>query len=160
MKHKIIFIKLQTMKRNFLNKIILAAAIVVLGISQAVAAPGENLLQLFNRTFPDAKYVKWAEEGGYYVVSFTRNETPCRIWYDKEGSLMYSLRYCQEAQLPMRVLLAVKKRYHDKHIEGATELTNKSGVTYEFVLGDEKKWYVVNATAYGDVSLKYSLRKQ
>jgi hypothetical protein len=148
------------MKRHFLSKIILTVAIALLGTFHVTAAPSESLLQLFNRTFPDAKYVTWAEEGDYHAVSFTRNETQCRIWYDKEGTLVYSLRYCQEADLPMSVLLAVKRRYHDKHIEGATELTNKNGVTYEFVLSDEKKWYVVNATSYGDVSLKHFLRKK
>lgn len=147
------------MKRHFLSKIILTVAIALLGTFHVTAAPSESLLQLFNRTFPDAKYVRWAEKEGFYIVSFTRNDTQCRIWYDNEGSLVYSLRYCQETELPMKVLLAVKKRYHDKHIDGVTELTNKSGVTYELVLSDEKKWYVVNATAYGDVSQKYALRK-
>ena len=147
------------MKRHFLNKIILTVAIALLGTFHVTAAPSESLVQLFNRTFPDAKYVRWAEQEGLYVVSFTRNDAQCRIWYDKEGSLVYSLKYCQETELPMKVLLAVKKRYHDKHIDGVTELTNKNGVTYEVVLSDEKKWYVVNATAYADVSLKYALRK-
>lgn len=147
------------MKRHFLNKIFLTVAIALLGTFHVTAAPSESLLQLFNRTFPDAQYVKWAEKEGLYIVSFTRNDAQCRIWYDKEGSLVYSLKYCQEAELPMKVLLAVKKRYHDKHIEGVTELTNKSGVFYEVLLSDEKKWYVVNSTAYGDVSLKHALRK-
>lgn len=147
------------MKRHFLNKLILTVAIALLGTFHVTAAPSESLLQLFNRTFPDAKYVKWAEEEGFYIVSFTRNDSQCRIWYDKEGSLVYSLKYCQETELPMKVLLAVKRRYHDKQIEGVTELTNKNGVTYEVVLSDAKKWYVVNATSYADVSLKYALRK-
>jgi hypothetical protein len=147
------------MKRNFFYHVVLMA-IAVLSISTASAAPSEALLRLFNRTFPDAKYTRWTEEGGYHIVSFTRNDTHCRIWYDNEGSLVYSLRYCQESELPMKVLLAVKKRYNERRIEGVTEVTNKNGVTYELVLSDERKWYVINATAYGAVSLKYSLRKQ
>lgn len=147
------------MKRHSLNKIILTVAIALLGTFHVAAAPSESLLQLFAHTFPDAKYVRWAEQEGFYIVSFTRNETQCRIWYDKEGSLVYSLKYCQETELPMKVLLAVKKRYHDKHIDGVTELTNKSGVIYELILSDDKKWYVVNSTAYGDVTQKYALRK-
>ncbi|WP_298737435.1 hypothetical protein [uncultured Chitinophaga sp.] len=147
------------MIRHSFNRIILTVAFTVLATFQVAAAPGESLLRLFSHTFPDAKYVRWTEEEGYYIVSFTRNDTQCRIWYDKEGSLVYSLKYCQETELPMKVLLAVKKRFHHQQIAGVTELTNKSGVHYELVLSDEKKWYVVNSTAYGDVTLKYSFSK-
>lgn len=147
------------MKRNFFYHLVLTA-IAVFSLSAATASPSEALLRLFSRTFPDAKYIRWNEEGGYHIVSFTRNESQCRIWYDNEGALVYSLRYCQESELPMKVLLAVKKRYHDRRIDGVIEVTNRNGVNYELTLSDERKWYVVNATAYGDVSLKYSFRKQ
>lgn len=143
-----------------IKKIILTATVALLCLSQATAAPGETLLSLFNRTFPDAKYVMWTTDGEYHAVSFNRNETHCKIWYDKEGTLIYSLRYCQESELPLKVLLAVKKKYHDRHIDGVTELTNKNGVTYDLILSDEKKCYVINSTAYGELTLKYSFRKQ
>ena len=171
MNYKITFIKLQTMKRipfyrsaalnAVLNmkKTVLSIAITILSLS-AAAAPDEPLLQLFSRTFPEAKYIRWIEEGEYHIVSFTQNETICRIWYDKKGTLIYSLRYGSENELPLPVLIAVKKKYHDKHIHSVTEITTQHGITYELVLSDDKKWYVARVTDGGDVSPKYSLRKQ
>lgn len=172
MDHKTVTIKLQTMKRNFfrhlttlhsafnIKKMLLTAAVATLWLSQATAAPGEELLNLFNRTFPDAKYTRWTEDKEHYIVSFSRNESLCRIWYDKEGALVYSLKYSQENDLPTRVLHAVKKRYPNRHIDGVIEITNHNNVSYELTLSDDRKWYVVSATSYGDVSLKYALRKR
>lgn len=142
-----------------MKKTVLSIAITILSLS-AAAAPDEPLLQLFNRTFPDAQYIRWIEDGEHHIVSFTQNETQCRIWYDKKGTLIYSLRYGQGNELPLSVLTAVKKKYHDKHIDGVTEITTQHSVIYELVLSDDKKWYVANVTEYGDVSQKYSFRKQ
>lgn len=155
------------MKRNFLNqltasnirKITLAAAITMLSLS-AMAVPGETLLQAFSRTFPDAQYVRWTEEGEHHIVSFTQNDIQCRVWYDQKGAVIYSLRYFNENELPLSVLLAVKKKYHDKHIDGVTEVTTPQGIAYSLMLSDDKKWYAVNVNDNGNAVLKYSFRKQ
>jgi hypothetical protein len=171
MNDKITIIKLQTMKPNFfyhlaalhaafkMKKTVLSIAITLLSLS-AIAAPDEPLLELFNRTFPDAKYIRWVEKGEHHIVSFTQNDTQCRIWYDKKGTLIYSLRYGLGNELPLPVLMAVKKKYRDKHIDGVTEITTQDSVTYELVLSDDQKWYVARVTDHGEVSQKYSLRKQ
>ncbi len=136
------------------------AVITVLFSLSAVATPGDALLRQFNLAFPDAQYIRWTEAEEYHIVSFTRNSTQCRIWYDQKGMLVYSLRYCQEDELPLPVLIAIKKKYHDKHIEGVTEVTNQQGTTYELTLSDEKKWYVISVTDRGNISPKNSFRKQ
>lgn len=171
MKHKIVYIKLQTMKRNLfsyltaihavfnMKRTVLAVATVLCALS-AIATPGDALLRQFNLAFPDAQYIRWTESEEYHIVSFTRNDTQCRIWYDQKGTLVYSLRYCREDELPLHVLTAVKKKYHDKHIEGVTEITNQQGTAYELALSDEKKWYVISVTDRGNISTKNSFRKQ
>jgi hypothetical protein len=150
------------MKQHFsgIKKIFLLLVAAVLWLSPAMAAPNDTVLRVFSQTFPDAKYTKWVEDSEYYIVSFSRDETQCRIWYDKEGALVYALRYCGESELPLSVLLTIKKEYHNKHIDGVTELTNKSGVTYEILLSDNKKWYVVKSASNGDMYLKYAMGKQ
>lgn len=144
------------MKRILFSYLIIA----IFSLSSAKAAPGETLVQVFSNTFPDAKYARWTENGEYYIVSFTRNETRYRVWYDKAGTLVYSLRYCQEGELPVKVLLEVKKKHPDKHIDGVIEITDTNGVIYELILKGKKKWYVVHAAPSGDIILKYSLLKQ
>jgi hypothetical protein len=161
MDYKIVLIKLPIMKRNIFNlkKAVLAIAIMMLSLS-AAASPGEPLIRLFNNTFPDAKDIRWMEEKEYHIVSFTLNNTLYRIWYDKKDRFVYSLRYCQENELPMPVLLAIKKKHRDKQIKGVTEITTQQDVTYELILSDNNKWYVAHITAYGEILLKYTFRKQ
>ncbi|PWV47726.1 hypothetical protein [Chitinophaga sp. S165] len=142
-----------------MKRTVLAVATVLYSLS-AIATPGDALLRQFNLAFPDAQYIRWTASEAYHIVSFIRNNTQCRIWYDQKGTLVYSLRYCQEDELPLPVLAAVKKRYHDKHIEGVTEVTNQQGTTYELALSDAKKWYVISVTDRGNISPKNAFRKQ
>jgi hypothetical protein len=171
MNHKLIFIKQKDMKQNSrshaiafyaafnIKKLLLVAALAIFSLSRTIAAPNEELIRIFSHTFPDAKYVRWVEDHEYQVVSFTLNETRCKIWYTKKGTFVYSLKYSGENELPLKPLLAVKKKYKDKHIVGVVELTNGYGVTYELTLSDDKKWYKVRASADGEVYTRYTFNK-
>ncbi|SHN41151.1 hypothetical protein [Chitinophaga sp. CF418] len=142
------------------KRIVLIASMVLCAQLPLFAAPDEALLRLFNRTFPEAQYIRWTEDGEFDVVCFVQDDSQYRIWYDKQCTVVYSLRYCGENELPLTVLRAVKKRYRDRHIEGVTEVTNKAGVSYELLLSDDQKWYTVTSTVSGNVALKYSMKKQ
>ncbi|PSL34479.1 hypothetical protein [Chitinophaga ginsengisoli] len=142
------------------KRIALVALMVFCSQSSLFAAPNEALLRLFNHTFPEAQYIRWTEDGALDVVCFVQDDSQYRIWYDKQCTLVYSLRYCGENELPLTVLRAVKKKYRDRHIEGVTEITNRAGVSYEVLLSDANKWYSVTSTVSGNVALKYSLKKQ
>ncbi|WP_217602929.1 hypothetical protein [Chitinophaga sp. GbtcB8] len=150
------------MKPNFFNhskKLLLVAALAIFSLSRVTAAASEELIRVFNHTFPDARYVRWTEDHEYNVVSFTLNENQCKIWYNREGAFVYSLKYLRENELPLKPLLAVKKKYKGKQIVGVVELTNGNGVTYELILNDDKKWYVVQADALGYVYTRYAFNK-
>jgi len=142
-----------------MKKVFLVAALAIFSLSRTTAAPNEELIRVFSHTFPAAKYVRWTEDHEYHVVSFTLSETQCKIWYTKEGTVAYSLKYSGENELPLKPLLAVKKKYKDKHIVGVTELTNQYGVSYERTLSDDKKWYVVQASADGEVYTRHAFNK-
>jgi hypothetical protein len=143
------------MKKHFILSLLL-----VLGcLSQVMALPGKSLLDIFSHMFPDAEYVTWTEDHGYHMVSFTQGETSSRIWFNDEGAPVYSLKYCPEANLPLKITSALMKKYNGRQIYGFTEVTNKSDVRYEVMLQDNKKWYRVSVSELGDVSLKYTMRK-
>lgn len=143
-----------------LKRVVLIASVILCAQLPLLAAPDEALLKLFHRSFPEAEYIRWTEDGDFNVVCFVQNESQYRIWYDRQGTLIYSLRYCGENELPLTVLRAVKKKYRDRHIEGVTEVTNRSGVCYELLLSDGEKWYTVTSTSSGNVALKSSMKKQ
>lgn len=142
-----------------MKKVFLIASVVMLLASVAKADPSKKLLQLFNRTFPNAEFVMWSEDKGGYLVTFVQEDSQFKIWYDKSGNFVNSIRYGQEKDLPLRVLLTVKKRFKDKPIFGVTELTSEYGVCYRLMLTDSKKWYVVDVATDGGLSLKDTYRK-
>lgn len=144
------------MKKHFLFTLMLTFGFFL----QLKAAPGKPLLDLFRSMFPDAEYVTWTEDHGHHMVSFMQGETSSRIWFDQHGALVYSLRYCPESNLPMKIVSAINKKYSGRQIYGFTEVTNKTGIRYEVMLNDDKKWYCVSVSELGDVSLKYTVRKQ
>src|ERR1041385_1335292 len=77
-------------KTNVMKKMILYVTCVLLVCSVA-AAPDSKLIERFNNTFPNSKDVKWREDKDGYVVSFTRNETFNKAFYNKAGDFVYSL---------------------------------------------------------------------
>jgi hypothetical protein len=143
------------MKKYFILSLVLALGC----LSQVKAAPGKPLIDMFSSMFPDAKYVTWTMDHGYHMVSFAQGETSSRMWFDDQGALAYSLKYCPETNLPMKITSALKKKYNNKEIYGFTEVTNKTSIRYEVMLQDSKKWYRVSVSELGDVSLKYTMRK-
>jgi len=143
------------MKKHFILSLMLALGC----LSQVMAAPGKPLLDMFSLMFPDAEYVTWTKDHDYHMVSFAQGETSSRIWFKDDGNLVYSLRYCPETNLPMKITSALKKKYSNQQIYGFTEVTNRTGIRYEVMLQDNRKWYCVSVSELGDVSLKYTMRK-
>ena len=142
-----------------MKKIFFIAATMLLSVTLVKADPNQKLVNSFKQAFPDATNVQWNDTETGYLVSFRQTGTLTKIKYDKEGNFVNSLRYYQEKDLPVKILMAVRKKYEGKTVFGVTEFTNNDGVTYQLTLKDDKKWYVVNASTDGDLTLKNSYLK-
>lgn len=142
-----------------MKKIFFIAAAAMLTATIAKADPSEKLLNSFKQTFPAAKNVKWNDNESGYMVSFTQTGTLTKIKYDKDGNFVNSLRYYQEKDLPVKVLMSIRKKYTGKNVFGVTEFTSNEGVIYQVTLNDDKKWYIVNSSTDGDLVLKDSYLK-
>lgn len=142
-----------------MKKIFFIAAAALLTATIAKADPSEKLLNSFKQTFPAAKNVKWNDSESGYMVSFVQTGTLTKIKYDKDGNFVNSLRYYQEKDLPVKILMSLRKKYSNKNVFGVTEFTNAEGITYQVTLNDDKKWYIVNASTDGDLTLKDSYLK-
>jgi len=142
-----------------MKKIFFIAAAALFTATIAKADPSEKLLNSFKSTFPAAKNVKWNDSESGYMVSFVQTGTLTKIKYDKEGNFVNSLRYYQEKDLPVKILMTLRKKYNGKNVFGVTEFTNAEGIIYQVTLNDDKKWYIVNASTDGDLTLKDSYLK-
>ena len=129
--------------------IVYAACIFI--VSTAAAAPGSKLVQRFNETFPNAKNVKWIDDKAGYFVSFTQNENYNKVFYNKEGNFVYSLKYFNGDALPVNILMAINGKYDAAKIIGATELTTQNNTVYDVKLTKEDKIYCLNLLTDGTI---------
>src|SRR3954464_12038063 len=78
------------------------------------ASVNEKLLYSFNKAFPLAENVKWSEDANGYFASFTQFGILSKVVYDPHGDFIYALRYYEEDNLPVSILLKVRKRFAGK----------------------------------------------
>src|SRR4051812_18017279 len=84
----------------------------------AFADVNAKLLYSFSKTFPSAENVKWSENADGYFVSFTQSGIHSKVAYDPQGGFLYAMRYYNEGNLPISILLSLRKKFADKKISG------------------------------------------
>ena len=141
------------MKKSFALLILLC-----IGMT-SFASPNEKVLVNFNLSFPKADSVKWYDNANDYEVHFVMSNMRCRMWYDKEGMVIKSLRYYGEELLPPMVRSSIQQRWTKQKVYGVTELSDQEGVRYYIVLEDEKKWYDVTSDGLGNLTLTKKFNK-
>ncbi len=137
-----------------MKKIILSAALLMSIVAVASTAPyevTEKVLKAFNTTFAKAQGVVWHEYDNIYQANFTQDDIQIRAQYDREGSLIQTIRYYGERQLLPNIVSRLKKKYSGKEIFGVTETTSDEGVAFLVTLKDDKNWFVVKSDVYGNL---------
>jgi hypothetical protein len=129
--------------------IVYAACIFI--VSTAAAAPGSKLVQRFNETFPNAKNVKWIDDKAGYFVSFSQNGNYNKVFYNKDGNFVYSLKYFSGDALPVNIIMTLNDKYDAAKIIGVTELTTENNTVYSVKLSKEDKLYCLDLLADGTI---------
>src|SRR5881628_608857 len=106
-----------------MKKLIAVSVILIMFTSTAFADVNEKLLYSFNKSFPSAQNVKWSEDASGYFASFTEAGILSKVAFDLQGDFAYALRYYQEENLPVSILMAVRNKFADKKIFRVTELS-------------------------------------
>src|SRR6478735_5876913 len=125
----------------------------------ASAGVSESLSSSFSKTFPSAKNVKWTGDADGYFVSFTQFGIPSKAAYDPQDDFLYAMRYYNEENLPVSVLVKLKKKFTDKKISSVTESSTLDNITYHIKLEDKKSWYIVEVTTSGDPVIEEYFKK-
>src|SRR6201999_34182 len=89
-----------------------------------------SLQQAFQKDFPNAENIHWAEDKEGFSVIFTVKSILTRITYDKKGKFTGSLRNYTEQILPFSLTNKLKKKYPGQEVYGVTEVTTTNDVTY------------------------------
>jgi hypothetical protein len=119
----------------------------------------EKVLKSFKETFSTAEEVKWEEYKTYYTVSFVNSGIRSKVNYDKEGTMIGSIRYYAPQMLPLNLYNRLKKEYSNKEMFGVTEVTFGSDITYFVKMQDEKHWTTIKIDATGASSIHEKYKK-
>jgi hypothetical protein len=144
-----------------MKKILVAAVALAFTLSSFAKDPGinEKVLEAFNKTFSDATEVVWTEANNSYEANFKQHQVQTRVYYDREGNIIRTLRYYGEEHLPLMVLSKLKTKYADKKIFGVTEEATENGINFHVILEDEKSWLQINSDVYGSFSQIKKMKK-
>jgi hypothetical protein len=139
-----------------MKKIILFAALLVGIVATATTPPyevSEKILKAFNQTFGKVQDVVWNEFDNICQANFKQDDIQVRAQYDREGTLIQTIRYYGEKQLLPNIVSRLKKKYANREIFGVTETSSDNEVSFIVTLKDEKNWYVVKSDVYGNLEL-------
>ena len=121
--------------------------------------PNEKVLKSFNETFTGAEEVKWEEFSTYYTVSFVNAGIRSKVNYDKEGTMLGSIRYYSPQMLPLNIYNKLKKENARKTLFGVTEVTFGTDVTYYVKVEDEKHWITLKVDVSGNSQVTEKYKK-
>jgi hypothetical protein len=137
-----------------MKKIILSISVLlVLSFSSLDATasvnPGDNPEQKFKAAFPTAECVKWSREGDYRKVSFMLYGRGAQAFFSPEGDLLGTMRNVLYADLPIKIMIAVRKRFDNSVPYAITEINRVDGTYYKFAVETKKRCYDVTISEDG-----------
>lgn len=145
-----------------MKKVLLIAVLLACTTAMFAARPPEvteKVLQAFRSTFKDVKDVNWYEYDAYYEASFTQSQIQNRIRFDAEGNVIGTIRYYAPDQLPLNILMKMKKRYAKRTLYYVTELATEDGVRYYVSMQDDKHWYTITSDLNGNFEQTEKFKK-
>lgn len=147
--------KLKTMKKIF----IIAVAALFVTATAFAKAPNEKVLAAFEKTFQNAKDVKWNDVDDKYEANFKEGSIINRVVFDQDGNVVRSIRYYGGTTLPIIIQAKLAKKFDGKTVFGVTEVNTDSELTYHIVLEDATSWLHVRSDVYGGLIVEKKLKK-
>lgn len=142
-----------------MKKIVAIVMALFLFASGVLANVSEKILTSFNKAFPSAENIKWTEDRKGYFVGFTQFGILTKVAYNHRGDFQYALRYYKEEDLPISILLDVRKRFENEKIFAVTEVSTPEDVEYYIKLKGTKKIYGISVTSWGDISIEEQFKR-
>jgi hypothetical protein len=131
-----------------MKKLVLLIAIVLTTqLSFAADAPASSVTRSFNRDFHTATDVQWQHSEVYDKVNFLLDNRFMNAYYTHEGELIAVTRNIVSEQLPLKLLLELKKNYADLWISELFEVVNGADDDYYISLENADEKLILKARA-------------
>lgn len=123
------------------------AASPLTGTSPATVNPAINrfVLVSFNHQFASARDAKWESNKNFFKVSFQMDNEILFAYYSLEGDLLAISRYISPDQLPVQLLISLKKDYSGYWITDLFEIHINEDSSYYITLENESQRKVLKS---------------
>lgn len=124
-----------------MKKQILVLALILAGITGSSFAAGnpdinKYALVSFHKQFSDAQNVQWENNSGFLKASFEMNNQTLYAYYSAQGELLAVTRYISTNQLPVQLLITLKKEFADYWISDLFEIRVNGDTSYYVTVED------------------------
>jgi hypothetical protein len=134
-----------------MKKLVLLIAIVLtthLSFATEIPSAASPVIACFNRDFYKATSVEWQHSDSYEKVSFFLDSQFFSAYYSGDGELIAVIRNIVSEQLPLKLLLELKKDYSGLWISGLFEVINGSDDEYYITLENADETVILKAKAH------------
>lgn len=119
----------------------------------------KEVLSAFEKNFSSASEVKWTTGNNYYKVSFVFNGRYLTAYYDEGGHLYGITRHISSLDLPLLLLMNLKKDYSHYWITDLFELAKNSGTTYYITVEDANTKIILKSSDMNQWTLYKKIKK-
>ena len=110
----------------------------------------EKVLNAFKQDFNNAREVEWIEGEDYYRAAFIYYNQHVFAYYSPDGELYGITRYISSLDLPLRLLISLKKEYTQYWITDLVEVAKKDSTSYYITLEDADTITMLKASDNSD----------
>jgi hypothetical protein len=131
-----------------MKKLVLLLALVVtthLSFASSVPFAASSVIRSFDKNFYRATEVEWQHSEAYEKASFLLNNQFMNAYYTPDGELIAVVRNILSDQLPLKLLLELKKNYSGFWISELFEVVNGSNDEYYITLENANEKLILKA---------------
>ncbi len=110
------------------------------------SALSTKALNKFNKTFKEAGNASWFGTVDGYKAEFTKEDIKTKVFYDRKGRWLATIRYYGESNLPKDVRHVVKSNYYDYDILHVQEVTVGNKTAYLVRIEDKTSFKTIRVT--------------
>ena len=103
----------------------------------------KKVLKHFNKTFRNAKNIKWAQLDDNFLATFTKDNIATKSLFDKKGHLIYSIDYFSEKELPVNIKNIVISNYRHYAITSVARIQQDSQKIWIVKLANKANYIAV-----------------
>lgn len=124
-----------------MKKMIVIAVLVMGLVGGKVFAAGDekvsrHAMETLNKEFPDAEFTKWekVKNSDVYSARFVYDSQAIVAYINEGGTLIATVRFVKNENLPYRVSQVIRDKYSDQQILKIEELTMDGSLSYIFTI--------------------------